>query len=131
MDQEEVICVQDLKQNIQNKWRNFKCLPLSIALHQQRWMCLRQCGYAGEKSHFYLYAGDEVSSGCEVASHNLPLVIGEKMQMQSQEDLITPTVLKTPNVTIKGVCCENGSVLVHRYYEEEGPTMCVIKNIYI
>lgn len=104
------------------KWRNFKCLPLSIALHHQRWMCLRQCGYAGEKSHVYLYAGDEVSSGCEVVFHNLPLVIGEKMQMQSQEDLIPPTVLKTPNVTIKGVCYENGRVLVHSYSEEEGAT---------
>lgn len=113
------------------KWRNFKSLPLSIALHHQRWMCLRQCGYAGEKSHVYLYAGDEVSSGCEVAFHNLPLVVGEKMQMQNQEDLIPSTVLKTPNVTIKGVCYENGSVLVQSYSEEEGPMMCVIKNIYI
>lgn len=51
--------------------------------------------------------------------------------MQNQEDLIPSTVLKTPNVTIKGVCYENGSVLVHSYSEEEGPTMCVIKNIYI
>lgn len=83
------------------KWRNFKCLPLSIALHHQRWMCLRQCGYAGEKSHVYLYAGDEVSSGCEVVFHNLPLVIGEKMQMQSQEDLIPPTVLRHQMLSLR------------------------------
>lgn len=47
--------------------------------------------------------------------------------MQNQEDLIPATVLKTPNVTIKGVCYENGSVLVQSYSEEEGPMMCVIK----
>lgn len=67
------------------KWRNFKSLPLSIALHHQRWMCLRQSGYAGEKSHVYLYAGDEVSTGCEVYFQDLPNAIREKM-LHHQDD---------------------------------------------
>lgn len=29
-----------------------KSLSLSVALHHQRWMCLRQCGFGSEKPMF-------------------------------------------------------------------------------
>lgn len=110
MDQGEVICVQGLKEikhGLFNnkKWSNFKSLSLSVALHNQRWMCLRQCGFGSEKSQVYMYGGDEVSYGCDIFTQELSMSVREELEQVQENGIVPDTVLRAANVKICGIQC--------------------------
>ena len=40
-----------------------RCLPLSVAIHHQQWMCYQLASRPGQDASNFLYGGDEVTSG--------------------------------------------------------------------
>lgn len=113
------------------KWRNFKSLSLSLALHHQRWMCLRQCGFGSEKSHVYMYGGDEVSYGCEIFTQELSMSVREELEQVQENGIVPDTVLRAANVKICGISYESGNILLRDYSDLDGPEMCIIKDIFV
>lgn len=113
------------------KWRNFKSLSLSVALHHQRWMCLRQCGFGSEKSHVYMYGGDEVSYGCEIYTQELSMSVREELEQVQENGIVPDTVLRAANVKICGISYESGNILLRDYSDLDGPEMCIIKDIFV
>lgn len=49
------------------KWNNFKNICYSLAVFHQRWMCFQMLDSNGLRSINYLYKGDEVGAGFQVA----------------------------------------------------------------
>ena len=43
--------------------RSFKNVPLTVAVHDQQWMCYQLATCPGQGTSNFLYAGDEVGSG--------------------------------------------------------------------
>ncbi|XP_062578360.1 uncharacterized protein LOC134240278 isoform X1 [Saccostrea cucullata] len=97
------------------KWKNFKDLPLSVALHHQRWMCLQQCGSNG-KTEVYLYTGDSVSYGVEKHVQELSDTVRNTLRIHNPE-FEAQQVLQSNQIEIKGITYRPGSVLIEDYAE--------------
>ena len=103
------------------RWFNFKNLPLSLALHHQRWMCLQMCGGPG-LSHTYLYVGDQVSEGPVVGIDSCDMswkrALLDRYIRDGNTCVDDTHLMMSTSVTIKGHCYKLGSVLLLTYTDE-------------
>lgn len=93
------------------KWKNFKCLPKSIATRHQRRMLLYQTNAIGRRNESYLYEGDEVTEGKPTTFQGQP-------------------AMETTAVRIHGHTYKEGSILL-KTWEDEIPVFVRIQQIVV
>ncbi|XP_033099745.1 uncharacterized protein LOC117103311 [Anneissia japonica] len=102
------------------KWKNFKNLPLSVAIKHQMVMCHSQASNINN----CLYEGDEVNEGAEVLPHeNFPQLIEKLCDATNSNAFRDPAtiVFVTDSVKIHGHKFRPGCCLRLNYDENEVP----------
>ena len=106
------------------KWRNFKNLPLSISTKHQKYMCFKQSGKNGAPAENFLYVGDIVKSNNELIQLDVEypglVVIG----------IDTSMVYRAKELIIHGHCYRPGCAVVLDYIDSL-PQFAIVKDIVV
>lgn len=108
------------------KWRNFRAIEKSVAIHHQRWMCLQQSTSGRKKSEVYLYQGDTVSEGVTVSENDLPCNVRHAATSSGTE--VSSNVMTTNSVCIRGITYKINDVLL---LSKDEPLFGIVHKIYV
>ena len=112
------------------KWKSFKNIPKSMALKHQKWMCGQMLSPNGQRSSYYLYAGDEVSEG-ELKAYTDLCATPEVQNLLIAAVPGITHFYTTKSITVRGCTYKPGCVVVLGYDHEEFPVLAILDDIYV
>ncbi len=111
------------------KYKNFKNLPLTLASRHQLYMAYMQKGWEGGRSSCFLYEGDVVSSGSEIAfSEKYPDL---RESMAEFCGIVIDSAYHTERVVIHGNEYRVGCGIVLLYDENELPIFAELRDVIV
>lgn len=115
----------------QKKFKNFKNIAKSIAFDREIWHTYAMSSAAGGRSENFLYAGDQVQSGCKVRLDALQFDF-VKCYLKSQFNIdVTQNFAFAPReVMLHGLSYRNDSILLLRF-RDDMPVFAMIQSIFI
>ena len=115
------------------KWSNFKSIEKSVAEYHQRWMCLQQVDANGNRTHNYMYKGDEVKYSASMKLKAL-LFSAELLACEPSVGLSEDSsIMISPEIKVNGITgtYNKGSVLVWKWPSVSEPELMEVESIVV